>query len=1147
MTMPRKRRKSGRRDGVTRRAARYLAESLEVRRLLTITVSGTINDDTIVVTRSGSDLHVNLNGSNSTIGIGSEINLVVFGSSGNDTITVDNVDMLLTVNGSTGNDSITVGGGDIQNGGDARVFGGSGTDIVIMNDSGSAGADSYDLRADITNGGTLLFKNGGAFPDMILDDTIESIRLLANASDNAITVQDRVQNAVSSYDIQGNGGNDTCEFDNVQTASSFNFNGNAGTNTLIYSQQPGVGTTFTINFHDMDYGANSLTWLNASQLEFHGTILADTFNIDVLGNGVSLEVLGEDGDDSYNVGNGEINGNIFGTLTIMEFNGRGEGTDRVFYNDSVATGNYSYTVQNGTNSLAKTGLNVPITAFVESYTLTAGDGANTITAIPEGVINNNWAIHGGSGNDSITFGDGIIRGLQGNVTLSGGGGTDNLVIDDGAGDSTIVSDKDYAIHSGKIDTFVNGGAGFTINYSTVETVTLEAGPLANDFTLDTGLGGENTLNLVGGNGNDTLLVEPFTTTSTITFDGQGATDSITIDDTGDTLSGSKTYTMTQNSFDETGFGLFTYSAVESLLVKPTNAADTININGVGFNVPTTVQGGSSPDTFNVGNGDLDTNIAANLYIEGNQGGDTLILNDTTDAGDDSYTISGGSVTKSSWARSAGYGTLEHVQLNGSPGNNLLNFVSPGFALDVTLRGFAGSDTFQITPSATATVSVEGSDPTIAPGDVLQFVNAAAAGSATLTPNGAVNGTYAFASAKSVTFTGMETFPSVPSAPSSPDLATADDTGINSGDNVTKKTSALFSGKGAANVTIQLKSGATVLGTTTLSAAGSYSITGAFAADGNYPLQAIAMDPTSGLTSPASGTLNVTIDTVAPAAPSAAPDLADGSDSGISNIDNITNVNTPTFNGLTSAGNIVRLRADGGQVGMDISTSTGDYSITLGAQLDATHIYQVTFEDLAGNVTAASPGVSVTIDTTAPLVSSSEFNFTKGQSVRFAFNENVGPTLSVGDLTLANLTNSTAIPAGSMALVFAGNAGTFSFPGLSHGTLPDGNYQATLGGAGISDLAGNAMTSDPSLSFFVLAGDANRDRSVDAKDLGIFSLHWQSTSSIFTDGDFNYDSNVDLNDLYILSVNWRHSLPPAATPVSVAITPRRTPRIAAFVI
>ncbi|MFG2874130.1 Ig-like domain-containing protein [Streptomyces sp. NPDC048337] len=113
-------------------------------------------------------------------------------------------------------------------------------------------------------------------------------------------------------------------------------------------------------------------------------------------------------------------------------------------------------------------------------------------------------------------------------------------------------------------------------------------------------------------------------------------------------------------------------------------------------------------------------------------------------------------------------------------------------------------------------------------------------------------------------------------------------------------------------------------------------------------------------------LLITLDTTAPARP-AAPDLLSSSDTGGNDIDNITTIPKPAFQGSPVEPNaLVRLTADPAGaagpavVGKDTVTSGGEYEVTSSALDDGTYDFAVLLEDLAGNVSPASPSLAVTI-------------------------------------------------------------------------------------------------------------------------------------------------------------------------------------------
>src|SRR5262249_47936168 len=102
-------------------------------------------------------------------------------------------------------------------------------------------------------------------------------------------------------------------------------------------------------------------------------------------------------------------------------------------------------------------------------------------------------------------------------------------------------------------------------------------------------------------------------------------------------------------------------------------------------------------------------------------------------------------------------------------------------------------------------------------------------------------------------------------------------------------------------------------------------------------------------------------------------------------------------------------------------------------------------------------------------------------------------------------------------------------------LPDGNYQFTLTAAGVSDQSGNTLDGNGdgtggdnfTFSFFVLAADANRDRSVDTVDFNILASNFGQSPRVFSQGDFNYDGTVDTVDFNILASQFSKTLSPAA--------------------
>ncbi|WP_449235455.1 Ig-like domain-containing protein [Azospirillum doebereinerae] len=117
-----------------------------------------------------------------------------------------------------------------------------------------------------------------------------------------------------------------------------------------------------------------------------------------------------------------------------------------------------------------------------------------------------------------------------------------------------------------------------------------------------------------------------------------------------------------------------------------------------------------------------------------------------------------------------------------------------------------------------------------------------------------------------------------------------------------------------------------------------------------------------------GTQGILIDTVAPAAPSA-PLLGAGQDSGASATDGLTNVNRPTVTGTAEPGSTVTVMVDGVATGTATAGADGQWSYSFTNPLaDGSRLISSTATDSAGNVSATSPALVLTIDATAPVLS-----------------------------------------------------------------------------------------------------------------------------------------------------------------------------------
>lgn len=109
----------------------------------------------------------------------------------------------------------------------------------------------------------------------------------------------------------------------------------------------------------------------------------------------------------------------------------------------------------------------------------------------------------------------------------------------------------------------------------------------------------------------------------------------------------------------------------------------------------------------------------------------------------------------------------------------------------------------------------------------------------------------------------------------------------------------------------------------------------------------------------------TLDHTPPAAPST-PDMTSGTDTGQSSTDNITANNTPVFTGTAESGSTVTLYDFNGTTVLGTTTADGgNWSITSSTLSDGAHTLTAKATDAAGNISNASSGLNITIDTVAP--------------------------------------------------------------------------------------------------------------------------------------------------------------------------------------
>jgi len=254
----------------------------------------------------------------------------------------------------------------------------------------------------------------------------------------------------------------------------------------------------------------------------------------------------------------------------------------------------------------------------------------------------------------------------------------------------------------------------------------------------------------------------------------------------------------------------------------------------------------------------------------------------------------------------------------------------------------------------------------------------------------------------------------PAMIAAPLLESTSDTGVADDDGVTSDSTPTFTGTAEAGAPVVLFANGNPIGTQP--GGGEWTITTTSLPDGLHEITARQTDPAGNL-SPPSDPVELTIDTVPPATPSR-PDLLESDDTGVSSADNLTSKGTPTFRGDSATGTTVLLRSNGVLVGSGPGGPAWQLSPSsnLGAGTSQDRVVRnlsVQVQDIAGNLSTASPQLSVIIDQKPPLpqITLAPGQLNPATRAPIAFNVNFGEP--VAGFTVLDVTpTGTAAPGGA---------------------------------------------------------------------------------------------------------------------------------------
>ncbi len=551
--------------------------------------------------------------------------------------------------------------------------------VTVQGDAGTA-VDNIDLEVD---GTAMSFEVNGT------DEVIEGaqftvINVNGNGGNDDIDVDELLSGKTVS--VNGGDGNDNIsvaqELGDIDTnlLSNVTLNGGAGTDTVVLNDfGDGVGSDiYTISEANIIKGATrTVAYSSIDRLTITGSPSASTYTISSTWSTTDYVLTGGAGSDDFIFGTGLGFTTTDANVTV---NGGG-GVDSITVDDSSESLSRNYS--GGSTSLSRSSSTGFINwSSIEDITLNAGTAGDTGQF--GGVLSSaTLRINGNNGGDLFEFGTDLDTNFLGSLIVNGGLGTDSITFDDVA--DTL--DDNYNINT-SAGTFTKSSMSNTLNFFGFEDVTLEASDANNNINIERNSSGIS-LTVDGNAGNDSFVntIQDINTnfTGPVTIVGGLGSDSLTLTDTGD-LSATA-YTLTNNSFQVTGgilSSVLTYGSLESFNFTASDEPTLINVNSASAAVDYVINAGDGNDTIDFGNGDFDSNISSIVTVVGGAGVDRVRIDDTTDTLADTYTISGGSFAKPSsiggvnWAGFLiGTVNIEQFVLDANADNNTINLNSLG--------------------------------------------------------------------------------------------------------------------------------------------------------------------------------------------------------------------------------------------------------------------------------------------------------------------------------------------------------------------------------------------------------------------------------------------------------------------------------------
>jgi hypothetical protein len=569
----------------------------------------------------------------------------------------------LLVNGMGGDDTINVGGGNFASNlpplTTVTFVGGSGSDRANLNDGISSGPGTYTM----TTGRISKSFTGSA---VVYSET-EHAALSASSAGDTIYLTNALA-PLETVTMDAGGGDDHVlvgdgDVENDIFAGVSLSGGSSGMDELhLIDVTAPAGRIWHFNLMSCFTGSGSPINYDAAveKITLNGGNEADSVRIWNLGPQAALQVNGNGGNDTFNLGPDFVVADILGRVTLSG----DAGSDTIGAVDRNNTNGTPISNVIDPTTLAIAGMPHAIDySGVEQFFFIGHDGHSTthVRALPPEMTT--VGIEGFGGNDDVRLGAPVLAAL-GNVTItvqdSGTAFTDRLFVDDTGG----AINNTWTITNTTIDR-TNFGL---LNYAGFEQLSVIGGTARDEFNLSTA-SGSIPMTIEGGASEDTFNVDltghGAAGSGSVSLVGGADTDRVLVRDDNPAV---ELRRINASFFDRLSAPAHAYATIESLTWNGGAATEFFAVESTSSQCPVVINGGDGDETVLVGGFFVPQNldgVQGPLTFNGQGGSDYMALMDQLSGSAHQYTVTDATIDRSGAARVT-YGTLESLRIG--PGN-----------------------------------------------------------------------------------------------------------------------------------------------------------------------------------------------------------------------------------------------------------------------------------------------------------------------------------------------------------------------------------------------------------------------------------------------------------------------------------------------